>query len=116
MSCNASFPDSCGKNGVCQYSNYTGKEICFCLPGFELRNGICTHPLLPVPYSAVASFCWLCFLLIVGKMLRLYCWCFQKLYLPASVIGGVIGLVLLQLLGLNAEVSEFVKANFTRGW
>lgn len=67
-------------------------------------------------YSAVASFCWLCFLLVLGKFLRLYVWIFQKLYLPASVIGGVIGLIVLQVAHLNKDVSEFIAANFTRGW
>lgn len=116
MSCNITFPNSCGVNGVCHYSNYTGRDSCFCFPGFELKDGACRQPPVPMAYSVVASFCWLCFLLILGKLMRLYCWCFQKLYLPASVIGGVTGLVLIQLLGLNTAVSEFVKANFTRGW
>lgn len=67
-------------------------------------------------YSAVASFCFLCFLLVIGKLLRLYCCIFQKLYLPASVIGGILGLATLQLASLNVNVSTFIKLNFTQGW
>ena len=38
----------------------------------------------------------LCILLVVGKILRVTIRLFQKLYLPASVIGGLLGLALVQ--------------------
>jgi ESS family glutamate:Na+ symporter len=38
--------------------------------------------------------CWLCVLLLVGKLIRAKIVLFQKLFLPASVIGGFIGLIL----------------------
>lgn len=115
MSCNASVTDSCGKGGVCaeSASNFTS---CFCAAGFIVNDGFCEEPKTPLAYSAVASFCWLCFLLVLGKFLRLYVWVFQKLYLPASVIGGIIGLIVLQLARLNEDVSGFIAVNFTRGW
>ena len=47
--------------------------------------------------SAVLSFCGLCFLLIIGKVLRMRLTFLQKLYLPSSVLGGVIGLIMLSV-------------------
>ena len=41
----------------------------------------------------VLSFCSLCFLLILGKVCRLKIALLQRLYLPSSVIGGLIGLI-----------------------
>jgi len=40
------------------------------------------------------DFCWLCVLLLVGKWLRVRVVLFQKLFLPASIIAGFIGLLL----------------------
>jgi len=40
------------------------------------------------------DFCWLCVLLLLGKWLRVRFVLFQKLFLPASIIAGFIGLVL----------------------
>ncbi|EDO49714.1 predicted protein [Nematostella vectensis] len=114
MSCNASVSGSCGTAGVCVAKS--DATACLCPIGYELVDGICTAPEKSLPYAAVASFCWLCFLLVLGKFLRLYCWIFQKLYLPASVIGGIVGLVILQLANLDPQVSGFIKRNFTLGW
>lgn len=44
--------------------------------------------------TAVIIFCILCTLLFLGKLLRVWIPLFQRLYLPSSVIGGMIGLVL----------------------
>ena len=44
---------------------------------------------------AVAVFAVLSALLVCGKVLRLYVPCLQRLYLPSSVIGGLVGLALL---------------------
>ena len=46
---------------------------------------------------AVEVFCLLSLLLLVGKLLRVGIPLLQKLYLPSSVIGGVAGLVVIQL-------------------
>ena len=43
--------------------------------------------------TVVMSFCGLCLLLILGKLVRTAVPLFQRLYLPASVIGGLIGLL-----------------------
>ena len=46
---------------------------------------------------AVQVFCWLSLLLVAGKILRVAVPPLQKLYLPSSVIGGIVGLVVIQL-------------------
>ena len=46
---------------------------------------------------AVQVFCLLSLLLLVGKLLRVGIPLLQKLYLPSSVIGGIAGLVVIQL-------------------
>lgn len=115
MACNDSIPYSCGPHGLCANQSSDG-PACYCLNGYTLINGICDVPTTALPYAAVASFCWLSFLLVVGKLLRLYFWIFQKLYLPASVIGGIIGLIVLQLASLDDGVSSFIALNFTQGW
>lgn len=48
--------------------------------------------------TAIIVFCLLSMLLIVGKLLRSTFSFFQKLYLPSSVIGGLVGLLLVSLL------------------
>ncbi len=49
--------------------------------------------------SAVMSFALLSLLLVTGKVLRVYIPLFQRLYLPSSVIGGLLGLLVIQLGG-----------------
>lgn len=51
--------------------------------------------------TAVMSFCGLCLLLLLGKFLRIAMPFLQRLYLPASVIGGFVGLVWINTLGKN---------------
>ena len=46
---------------------------------------------------AVEVFCLLSLLLLVGKLLRVGIPLLQKLYLPSSVVGGIVGLVVIQL-------------------
>ena len=60
--------------------------------------------------NIVLSFSALCILLVVGKILRVEIRLFQKLYLPASVIGGLLGLVLVQTIGSS------LPAATTAGW
>ncbi|MBQ9789024.1 MAG: sodium:glutamate symporter [Lentisphaeria bacterium] len=60
--------------------------------------------------SAVLSFCGLCFLLIIGKVLRMRLTFMQKLYLPSSVIGGVVGLILL------STFPSGTFSNYTSSW
>ena len=62
--------------------------------------------------NAVVVFTSLCFLLVVGKALRVKLAFLQRLYLPSSVIGGLVGLVVLTALGKNvpAEVTGGMRA------
>ena len=46
---------------------------------------------------AVQVFCLLSLLLVVGKILRVAAPPLQKLYLPSSVVGGIVGLIVIQL-------------------
>ena len=46
--------------------------------------------------DAVIIFCFLSFLLVSGKLLRVGIPLLQKCYLPSSVIGGAVGLVIFQ--------------------
>ncbi len=67
--------------------------------------------------TIVTSFCGLCFLLILGKLLRVKLRFLQKLYLPSSVIGGLLGLIILQCLAqLAPESWNTGVANWTAGW
>ena len=54
---------------------------------------------VPIDVSGVAVFCSLCLLLFVGNALRARVSLLQRLYLPSSVIGGLIGLLIVQILG-----------------
>ncbi|MCD8351672.1 MAG: hypothetical protein LUC93_13780 [Planctomycetaceae bacterium] len=49
--------------------------------------------------NAVMAFCGICLLLVIGKILRTFIPVLQRLYLPASVIGGLVGLLLINLIG-----------------
>ena len=62
--------------------------------------------------NIVLSFSALCILLVVGKLLRVEIRLFQKLYLPASVIGGLLGLVLVQTIG--GSLPEATTAGWTQ--
>lgn len=62
------------------------------------------------PVGAVLSFCMLCLLLAAGKLLRVKVKLFQWLYLPSSVIGGILGLTILQAGG------DIIPAAWTAGW
>ncbi len=57
----------------------------------------------------VMSFCGLCLLLLLGKVLRSMIPLFQKLYLPASVIGGLLGLILINTIGKSISPNWFAS-------
>jgi ESS family glutamate:Na+ symporter len=59
--------------------------------------------------TIVTSFCGLCLLLAIGKFLRVKIKFIQRLYLPSAVIGGIIGLILVQISGSKLD-------NWTVGW
>jgi len=56
------------------------------------------------------SFCGLCLLIVLGKCLRVKVRLLQKLYLPSSVIGGLLGLIILQMFG------QWIPGEWTAGW
>ena len=58
----------------------------------------------------VTSFSGLCVLLIAGKFLRVKVKLFQRLYLPSSVLGGLLGLTIIQVAGSS------LPAGWTAGW
>jgi len=60
--------------------------------------------------AIVLSFTALCILLLIGKILRVKLKFLQRLYLPAAVIGGVIGLIVIQLAG------DALPPGVTAGW
>jgi ESS family glutamate:Na+ symporter len=59
--------------------------------------------------TIVTSFCGLCLLLAIGKFLRVKVKFIQRIYLPSAVIGGIIGLILVQISGSRLD-------NWTVGW
>jgi len=64
----------------------------------------------PAMDSVIISFSGLCLLLLAGKVLRVKVKALQHLYLPSSVIGGLLGLLILSLLG------DRVPEAWTSGW
>ncbi|MCK4835703.1 MAG: sodium:glutamate symporter [Candidatus Aminicenantes bacterium] len=58
----------------------------------------------------VTSFSGLCLLLVVGKYLRFKIKLLQRLYIPTSVIGGILGLVVLQ------AFAPLIPSGWTVGW
>jgi len=58
----------------------------------------------------VTSFSGLCLLLVLGKFLRVKIKIFQKLYLPSSVIAGILGLIIIQISGSS------LLSGWTAGW
>lgn len=60
--------------------------------------------------SIVTSFSGLCLLLVLGKYLRVKIKIFQKLYLPSSVIAGILGLTIIQISGSS------LPSGWTAGW
>ena len=61
--------------------------------------------------TAIIIFCILSALLVLGKLLRTAIPLLQKLYLPSSVIGGILGLILFSFFGkyLPADVTAGIK-------
>ena len=66
--------------------------------------------------TVVMSFCGLCLLLILGKLVRTAVPLFQRLYLPASVIGGLIGLLWINTLGKDAPPEWHASWNALPGF
>ena len=54
----------------------------------------------------VFSFTGLCILLLLGKYIRLKVKLFQRLYIPSSIIGGLLGLIIVQIMLSRAELPQ----------
>ena len=61
--------------------------------------------------TAITVFCTLSLLLLLGKILRTLIPLFQRLYLPSSVIGGLLGLIIFSCCGeyIPAELANGIK-------
>ncbi len=65
--------------------------------------------------TIVLPFCMICLLLALGKMLRVKVRLFQNLYIPASVLAGILGLILIQVLSLPQVFGDSISM-YTAGW
>lgn len=65
---------------------------------------------MDIALTIVTSFAGLSLLLVVGKFLRVKIKLLQKLYIPTSVIGGILGLLVLQIFGSS------IPPHWTAGW
>ena len=64
--------------------------------------------------TVITSFCGLCILLVLGKLIRSKIRILQKLYLPTSVIAGILGLILVQAFSQGGHPE--LLSNWTAGW
>mmetsp|Transcript_5957 Transcript_5957/g.22608 ORF Transcript_5957/g.22608 Transcript_5957/m.22608 type:complete len:719 (-) Transcript_5957:60-2216(-) len=66
--------------------------------------------------TLVSSFSFICLLLLAGQCLRIVIPPLQWLHLPASVVGGIVGFILVQLLSLSEDLGEFTNSELLMGW
>ncbi len=64
--------------------------------------------------NIVLSFSAICLLLCVGKLLRVKIRLFQRLYIPASVLAGLLGLIL--IFTFTKYLPEYLPEGITTGW
>jgi ESS family glutamate:Na+ symporter len=65
----------------------------------------------------IASFCGLCGLLLLGKLSRIYFSFLHFLYLPSCVIGGIYGLLIIQIAqATNPAFYEYLERDFVGNW
>jgi ESS family glutamate:Na+ symporter len=105
----------CGSGGLCDAST----SACFCAVGFwhdahTWGKAVCVEK--PPAASNVTAFVSLFLLLFLGKMTRMYT-PLQKLYLPSSVIAGVYGLIVVQILSnASSDSNVFLRRHVIPGW
>ena len=58
----------------------------------------------------------LCFLIVIGQLLRTKIGLLQRLFLPTAVISGILGLVIFQSMTRMGEWSERLIHDVTEGW
>lgn len=102
--------DPCGEGGVCVDNK------CFCSDSYRHDDkGKCIKN--PGKFAVYKSLCLAGVLLLVGKMLRVTVPLFQKTFLPASIIAGLLFFTVLQLLFNYAkEAHTAFTHEYTEGW
>eukprot|EP00043_Microstomoeca_roanoka_P012087 m.116065 g.116065 ORF g.116065 m.116065 type:complete len:514 (-) comp15387_c0_seq2:1114-2655(-) len=66
--------------------------------------------------EAVGSAAFLCMFLLLGHVVRARVWYLRAVYIPASLIGGLLGLAALQISTSNAKLEQYVSTELTAGW
>lgn len=66
--------------------------------------------------AAAAAFSFLTIFLVLGHLLRSKFEFLRKLYLPSSLIAGLLGFTVLNLLNMSPAARDFVAAEITVGW
>jgi len=61
---------------------------------------------VPSSLLIAASFSTSCILLLLGHILRIHLFLLRRLYLPASLIGGLLGLVIVQVMSIDNTLQE----------
>eukprot|EP00730_Choanoeca_flexa_P002000 TRINITY_DN10874_c0_g1_i10.p1 TRINITY_DN10874_c0_g1~~TRINITY_DN10874_c0_g1_i10.p1 ORF type:complete len:308 (+),score=11.13 TRINITY_DN10874_c0_g1_i10:78-1001(+) len=70
----------------------------------------------PTYLIILSSFSFMSLLLWLGHFIRIRVRLLSDLFLPASLIGGLIGLLCVQLLSLSDAAREFLQHEVTAGW
>jgi len=67
--------------------------------------------------NIILPFCTICVLLAIGKLLRVKVKCFQALYIPSSILSGILALALIQIIiAVFKDTGSEVVATYTAGW
>eukprot|EP00055_Hartaetosiga_balthica_P016854 m.108533 g.108533 ORF g.108533 m.108533 type:complete len:531 (-) comp9191_c1_seq6:4399-5991(-) len=70
----------------------------------------------PISLSIVGSFSLLCIVLLIGHYIRVKLWWLRMIYIPSSLLGGMVGLLILQLSALHPSTERFVSQEIAGGW
>ena len=107
LSSSSSSSLHCGKGGTCDV--LSGE--CLCHDGFRHSYRSTCIP-EATSTTLILSFCGLALLLYMGKMTRIYARCLHFLYLPSCVVGGLYGLVILQIAENYRPAYDYLEANW----
>jgi glutamate:Na+ symporter, ESS family len=67
--------------------------------------------------NIILPFCTICVLLAIGKLLRVKVKWFQALYIPSSILSGILALALIQIIiALFNDTGKEIVATYTAGW
>ena len=103
----------CGTHGTCD----TNGTRCVCDTGYLVKKNskLGCQVASGGSEAKILSFCALGFLLMLGKLTRIYVKCLHFLYLPSCVIGGIYGLIFMNALP-NGPTRAWVELYLTAGW